>query len=346
MPRLRILAQWGILLAGAWSVFASAQPSQSVLQSVQDMDGRTHRMHVPVRRIATNGGVIEEWILMLHGERKLVASSTSNQNNAWMMKLFPGIRALPAAFSNSGSANVEALLASKPDVVLMLSGLQTQSAVEGAGIPVVVLERRNAEDIKRALLLTARLLGPNEEAVALRYGKYYDAAIHRVQRRVATLPEQKRVRVYYASSANPFATDGAQTMAANWIEQAGGVNVAAAAGLVGMNRQISYEEILKWMPEVIITSTRAAADRICGSAEWSATPAVRNHRVYVNPTGLYLWARNSTETALQTLWAAKTIHPELFKDVDMNRETVDFYRQFFNYRLTPAELNSILYPAK
>ena len=65
-------------------------------------------------------------------------------------------------------------------------------------------------------------------------------------------------------------------------------------------------------------------------------------RVYVNPTGAYLWDRHSAEAALQVLWAAKTLYPALFPDLDIARETRNFYRRFFHHELTEADLRSLL----
>src|SRR2546430_17683497 len=43
-------------------------------------------------------------------------------------------------------------------------------------------------------------------------------------------------------------------------------------------------------------------------------------------------------SALQVLWAAKQLHPTLFGDVDMSRETREFYARFFRCRLTDREV--------
>jgi len=41
----------------------------------------------------------------------------------------------------------------------------------------------------------------------------------------------------------------------------------------------------------------------------------------------------SAEEALQTLWAAKTLHPELFGDIDVVQETQIFHAKFYHYNL-------------
>ena len=69
---------------------------------------------------------------------------------------------------------------------------------------------------------------------------------------------------------------------------------------------------------------------------------MRTGRVYVNPSGVYLWDRHSAEAALQILWVAKTLHPTRFRDLDLEQETKAFYAKFFDYALTDAEYNAIM----
>ena len=75
---------------------------------------------------------------------------------------------------------------------------------------------------------------------------------------------------------------------------------------------------------------------------WQQIKAVREGRVFVNPSGAYLWDRHSAEAALQVLWVAKLLHPAQFADLDVNQETKRFYARFFHHVLTDSELSSIM----
>ena len=70
--------------------------------------------------------------------------------------------------------------------------------------------------------------------------------------------------------------------------------------------------------------------------------AVKNKRVYVNPTGTFPWDRYSAEEALQVLWAAQKFHPEHFKDLDMVKKTQEFYKKYYNYDLSKENAQQIL----
>ena len=109
--------------------------------------------------------------------------------------------------------------------------------------------------------------------------------------------------------------------------------------------RLPMEQIAAWNPDVIIVGTAPNEESrraILNDPRWSQIKAVRTGRVYVNPSGVYLWDRHSAEAALQVLWAAKTLHPTRFRDLDLEKETKTFYAKFFDYALTDAEYNAIM----
>jgi iron complex transport system substrate-binding protein len=52
-----------------------------------------------------------------------------------------------------------------------------------------------------------------------------------------------------------------------------------------------------------------------------------------------------TEEALNFQWAARELHPNLFPKLDMATTTREFYKQFFGYQLSPAQVQAILHPS-
>ncbi len=118
---------------------------------------------------------------------------------------------------------------------------------------------------------------------------------------------------------------------------AGGRN--AAVGLRGTLQPVSVEQIVQWNPDIIIVGGQDASP----DADPLATiPALRGRRVVRNPSGVYQWDRHGPEFALQVQWTAKLLHPAQFADLDMTRETMAFYRRFFDYPLSADEAGRIL----
>ncbi len=73
---------------------------------------------------------------------------------------------------------------------------------------------------------------------------------------------------------------------------------------------------------------------------------MKNAKVYQNPSGAFLWDRYGAEEALQIKWAAKTIQPDLFKNIDIAAETKSFYKTFLNFSLTDDQVQKIILAQK
>jgi len=130
------------------------------------------------------------------------------------------------------------------------------------------------------------------------------------------------------------------------IEAAGGVNVANEVR--GSWTKVNMEQVMAWNPEVIILSNFSEVlpgdlykNKLKGQ-DWSNIDAVKNKRVYKAPMGIYRWDAPCVETPLMIKWIAKVINPETFASYDMRDDLKAFYKQFFNYKLSDAELDQIL----
>ena len=105
------------------------------------------------------------------------------------------------------------------------------------------------------------------------------------------------------------------------------------------------EEIIKANPDIIIigdVNSKAAIEKIMNDPQWSGIKAVQMGRVYSNPVGIFKWDRYSAESALQILWAGQIIQPQLFGDINLVKETQDFYKNFMHYDLSTVEAERII----
>ena len=134
------------------------------------------------------------------------------------------------------------------------------------------------------------------------------------------------------------------------IAYCGGVNVGESNIDASSETAINMEQVYSWNPEVILLSNfddvvpEDLYNNTIDGQDWSQVEAVKNHRVYKIPQGIYRWDADCpcTETTLCMKWMAKVINPEVFKDIDIRQDTKDFYKNFFNYDLTDEELDTIL----
>jgi iron complex transport system substrate-binding protein len=204
------------------------------------------------------------------------------------------------------------------------------------------MPNRSLAELKTTVRMTGEVLGESESRIAAEYLRYFDDNIRRVTRVTSKLGALERPKVLHTASAGVLTVDGRQSVIDDWINIAGGIN---AADVVGVGRPVTMEQVAAWNPDVIIVGTapnQQNRQSILDDPRWRQIKAVKDGRVFVNPSGVYLWDRHSAEAALQVLWAAKTLHPAEFADLDVDQETRKFYEKYFHHALSDAELNSIL----
>jgi iron complex transport system substrate-binding protein len=267
------------------------------------------------------------------------------QRQPWLRRLYPRIDQIPAAFNAAGDPNVETLIGARPDVILMAyDGAlpKWSAAVEAYHVPIVLMPNTSLEGLKTTARMTGEVLGAREAEVAEDYIRYFDGNIRRIRGVTEHLNIGQRPKVLHTASAGILTVDGFGTVIDDWIKLAGGRN---AADVAGNGRPVTLEQVAAWDPDVIIIGTapnQQSRQAILDDSRWRQIKAVKTGKVFINPTGAYLWDRHSAEAALQVLWAAKTLHPELFSDLDIKRETVNFYAKYFHYALTDDEYTSIV----
>jgi iron complex transport system substrate-binding protein len=330
-----------------------AAPSPSAMaasgkRTVTDALGNKIEIPAVVNRVADAWPANVGMVLMLGGADKLVGITDQAQNQPWLRKLYPRVKEIPLISSgqSSGDLNIETLIQTKPDVLLMsyAGGMPTwMDKVKEAKIPVVLMPANNYEEMKTAIRITAEVLGPSETAVAEEWLKYYDGNIKRISTVIASVPKEQRPKVLHTLRPTILTVDGVGGLVNDWITNSGGVNVTVE--IKGNSGTATMEQIIKWNPDIIIVGTEPNtenAQKIMTDPQWAGIKAVKDKRVYVNPTGVYLWDRHSGEGALQILWAAKLLYPDKFQDIDLKKETKAFFTKFFHYDLTDADYDSII----
>ena len=87
---------------------------------VQDINGKKIELADQVNRIADLWHANNQVVLLLGGGDKLVATTDIIRNNPWFAEVFPKIKTVPA-LTNGQGVQMEALLAVRPDAVLVSS---------------------------------------------------------------------------------------------------------------------------------------------------------------------------------------------------------------------------------
>lgn len=204
----------------------------------------------------------------------------------------------------------ETLIALRPELVLApLDFLRPdlQAKLEQLKIPLFVLEAHTVEDI----LLQIHTLGKMFEKVSVANAVTQNMRqrIAEIRRKVETLPAR---RVLYVLNSQPLITVGPGSFIHQMIGLAGGVNIAAQAGMA--YPKLSMEAVLKDDPEVLIFPS-GDVETVPRSEQqqwrrWDSLSAVKQQRFHEVSSNLLNRPGPRIVEALEQL--TRAIHPEIF----------------------------------
>lgn len=319
--------------------------SDNQTKNVVDISGKKVEVPKKINKIATAWDDFNSSVLVCGDGNKIVQTANVPGAAPWLYKVFPSMKKAKVTFGSS--FNVEDLMKNKPDIVYVYEKSSIKQKLIDSGIPTVAVRVMSFKDLKKSMLITGESLGGDSLKRAKEYNKYFQDKINEIKSVTDTIPKDKKPKVLHLQGTiSPIVCDGSQSTIDDWITTAGGVN--AAQEIIGTVKQISMEQVIKWNPDIIVLGTsgdngiHTEVNKIYNDPKWKDISAVKNHRIYVNPNGMYMWDRNCPEEALQIQWAAKTFWPELFKKLDVVKETKAFYKKFFNYKLSDEDAERIL----
>jgi iron complex transport system substrate-binding protein len=167
-------------------------------------------------------------------------------------------------------AQVERVVALRPDVVLVSASARVTERLEGLGFKVIALESQSHADVKRTLTLLAQMLGVPAEAERVWAG------IERETRAaVARVPAGARgERVYFEVDATPYGA-GPGSFIGETLGQLGLANALPAA--LGPFPKLNPEYVVRLQPDIVMSAQPAMAD-MPKRPGWSALRALVGHQ--------------------------------------------------------------------
>ena len=310
------------------------------VKTITDMTGNEVKIPAQTQKIAALWHANNQMILVLGGADKIVTTTDQIKKNKWFAKIYPRIAEVPAAL-NGNDIQIEELVKLAPDVVVV-SNKNFQENLTKNGFSAANLIFRDYDDMKKSVLLTAQIIGGDAASKAKELNENLDANIALVTERTSKLKDVARPKVLHiVGGANLLKIDGTKTIIDTWVRYAGGKNAVQKEGSM---IEITAEEIVAADPDIIIVGgadNQKAVEKIYADPVFAGLKAVKDKKVYGNPKGVFSWDRYGAESALQILWAATIVQPELFKDVDVKAQTKAFYKKFMNYDLSDAEFDYI-----
>jgi iron complex transport system substrate-binding protein len=260
--------------------------------------------------------------------------------------LLPDIGGRPEVGRITGrgnTANLEAVLALKPDLILDIGDLSptyvslADRVQQQTGIPYALLDGR-FEAAAAAYRLLGALIDRRQEAEGL--AQDTEATLNAITGRIAAVPKERRPRVYYARGPRGLETGLGGSINMETIEL---LAQNVAGGSHGGLATVSIEQVLVWNPDVIVTIDREFAANVTRDPAWSSVAAVRSGRVHLAPGLPFGWVDlpPSVNRLIGLWWLAKILYPDLFPE-DLRARTRDFYQRYYHVSVSDEQIDRLL----
>lgn len=275
-------------------------------REVEGLNGVVSIPFKPLRIITASVGHDEMTLAIVPIER-LVAIGGSSKNATYsnvadMLQETPEI-----------SRDPETIISQAPDIIVTSPFFSADgvSALSKAGIPVIQTELKQGPEARiNSILLMGYIFGEEERALefATEVRERYEALIA-VTGEVETQPRVLALTQF----GDKIWTAGKDSTEGGVIAAAGGLNVAAEAGIEG-NQTTSLEGVIAMNPEVIVIAQPVefgAEDfrqSLLDNEALAEVPAVKNEAVHVveskHFTTLSYWNIRGAEDLARILWPA------------------------------------------
>ncbi|MEO5698074.1 MAG: helical backbone metal receptor [Burkholderiaceae bacterium] len=213
--------------------------------TLRDDRGATLVRRAPPQRIVSLLPSLTESVCALGACARLVGTDRFSNSPA-------SVRALPK-LGGLDDAQIERIVALRPDVVLVSTSARIIDGLEALGLNVLALESRDHADVKRSLGLLARLLGT--PAAAERVWADIESQTRAAARRV---PEALRgKRVYFEVDTTPYAA-GATSFVGETLTRLGLVN--AVPRELGPFPKLNPEFVVRLQPDIVMAAAPALAE--------------------------------------------------------------------------------------
>ncbi|MFB9949153.1 ABC transporter substrate-binding protein [Rhizobium puerariae] len=350
MVRLIRIASRGLLAAALCGFLAHGAAAEEIV--FKDQENREVKLARAAQRIVSIVIPMASTVIALDGSTKKLVGMNPTAKSAVMEgilgKIFPEAKDIASDVTAPNFVpNVEALTAANPDLVIQWGGRGNDivAPITNAGLTTMLILYGTEELTREYMTMASRALGKPERIVEL--VEWRDRVQKDIEARATSIPEDKRPNVLYLGRAlSDISASGTKGNYNAWyIELAGGKNASAELnGTVSINR----EQIAQWDPEVIFLNAFEAklnVDWVYSDPVLSLTKAAKNRRVYKMPLGGYRWDPPNQESPLSWMWTANLIQPDVFK-YDVRAEMKTAYRTLYNYELTDADIDGILWTAE
>ena len=282
------------LIVGSLALAACEKPRTEVSTVSDDFGDPVRIGQVPTRIVSLNPATTEILFALGAGDRVVGRSD---------FDLWPAAARQIPSLGNGLQPNVEAVLGTRPDLVILYASQDNRPAagrLQAAGIATLSLRNDHISDFRRTTGLLGAILRDSARAAIVTDSVF--RTLDRVRAATAALP---RPTVFWHIWDAPLITIGAGSFMNELVDIAGASNVYAA-DITGPSKPISLEDVARRNPDFILAGP-IGAKKIADDPRWRIVRAARDNKVLIVDTVLV--ARPAVRLGEAAVSLANLLHP-------------------------------------
>lgn len=335
---------------------STAAEQKKTTQEIVDMAGRKVTIPSQIKKVYSVSPIGTIFMYTLAPE-KIAGLNTkiSEAEKKYTNENYQKLPVLSGNFGQGQTMNKEEILKVKPDIILNMGDLGKSTVADSdkiqtdLGLPVIYVTG-DLDKMDKAYEFMGKITSDIGKAKEL--GDYCKKNYDEIKEIAAKIPEDKKVKVYYAEGPKGLQTDPKGSQHTQLLDLVGATNIANLEVKQGYGRnEVSMEQLLKWNPETILVCfdqgfaapVQNPYKVIMSDSNWSNIKAVQDKKVYVVPYLPYNWFDRppSVIRILGAKWLGNLLYPDYYK-YDMKAETKEFYDKFFHIKITDQQYNEII----
>lgn len=322
----------------------SPAEAPSDTRTIVDLQGNEVTIPAETKKIASGKANLTQITLILGGVDAVatLGQGADCSEGKLMHDMFPELHNLE--IFTEQDMNMESLLNIAPDLVMIYGSAPSNDLSEqlkDRGFAVAICNLANEKELLQTMEIFSNALGEGTKDKLAAYQKFYQGIMDDVAAKSAGIADADKPKVAFMRPNG--AVCSANSMPHNWITAAGGINIGETAGIQPYAAEMTAEELLNYNPDIIFCESPQTLEFLAGEA-YQSLKAVTDKALYVVPYGLSCSGLANAENPLVWQWAANIIQPNIYS-YDAGQTVKDFYKDFYGYGLSDAQLEKIMYPA-
>ncbi len=327
-----------LALIYTYSSQQAVTPPPNEITVVDDLNRTVTLTRVPSRIVSTMRIVSDVLLLFPRAREEIVGVDVGAKDTPLNRIIAPTLSGATVVSTSKRDVNVETILSLKPGTVFAKDYQENiLKPLEEAGIPVIYLSLEKPDVFLKDIELLGKIFG--EEDTASKIIAYYRGKLDYLRTHAEKLSDRPRVLVVYYSVKGGIAYKApGRDWLQNYLVKLTGAN-SLSDEITGSGwKTLSVEQLIDWNPDIIFVVTYRLANpssidaalEILNDTRLSGVNAVKYGRVYPVPNDGLSWDMPIPRWILCALWMAKYVSPQTYSDMNLTKETIDFYENIYN----------------